>query len=399
MITREAEISPAHARATPRRHAAAPVSLPTVAAPAVVADVSLAPAPAATPAPSPAPSHRIGGLDALRGLAAFAVLIGHYTSNYHRLYRHDEDLLFRFPWAGYGVLLFFMISGFVILMSAERVKGAADFAWARFSRLYPAYWAAIAVTFAVLMLFPLPGRQPSGRLALVNLSMLQHVIGVGNVDGVYWTLHVELYFYAIIFVLLLRRWVRFTEFALLGLVALAAIDYAFFHGVKSVWADRVRHVLILDNAFAFLIGVMLYRSLKGPRLWHAAVVGACLVYTYFCNPRLDFYMAAAFTALMFFTTRGYLKFLEWSPLVFLGTISYALYLTHQNIGYVIIRAGYKAGLGSNLSIALATAAALALAVAITFLVERPAMALLRHRRPAFRWRTASDMPRAPLAAA
>ena len=340
---------------------------------------------ASAPRPSAAtgrhPGHRIPGLDALRGLAAFSVLLGHYTANYHRLYRHSDELLFSYPWAGYGVLLFFMISGFVILMSAERAAGAVDFAWARFSRLYPAYWTAVAVTFTVLALFPLPGRTPSPRLALVNLTMVQNLLGAGNVDGVYWTLHVELYFYAIVFLLLCRRWVRYTDFALMGLVALAALDHLLFQNLTSAWATRVRNVLILDNAFAFLIGVMLYRSMKAPRPWHGAVIAACLAYTFWVNPRADFYAALVSVGLMVLATRGYLKVLESRALVFLGTISYALYLTHQNIGYVIIRAGYAAGLGPNASIALATAAALALAVAITFGIERPAMALLRRFRP------------------
>lgn len=376
----------------------------------MIAPAAESPLVAARPSPDttataarPRQSHRIAGLDALRGLAAFSVLLGHYTANYHRLYRHSDELLFSYPWAGYGVLLFFMISGFVILMSAERAAGAADFAWARFSRLYPAYWTAVAITFTVLALFPLPGRTPSPRLALVNLTMVQNLFGAGNVDGVYWTLHVELYFYAIVFLLLWRRWVRFTDVALIVLVALAALDQLLFRDVTAVWAERARNVLILKNAFAFLIGVMLYRSMKAPRPWHALVVGGCLAYTFWVNPRADFYAALACVALVFLATRGHLKLLESKPLVFLGTISYPLYLTHQNIGYVIIRAGYAAGLNPNVSMALATAAALMLAVAITFGVERPAMSLLRRLRPKFASR--SETPRtvtgapAPLAMA
>lgn len=360
----------------------------------IIADQVSAPTAAPRPAPAarvapiervnpPSPRHRIAGLDALRGLAALAVLVGHYTSNYHRLYGHGDQLLFHFPWAGYGVLLFFMISGFVILMTAERAARPADFAWARFSRLYPAYWTAIGITFAVVSLFGLPGREPSPRLALANLTMVQNLFGIGNVDAVYWTLHVELYFYALVFLLLWRGWVRAAEFVLFGLVALAAADRTFFPAIDGVWAERLRDVLILKHAYAFLIGVTLYRSMKSPRVWHCVAAGCCFAYAFLFEPREDFYACVGLAGLLFLVTRGRLKLLESRALVFLGTISYSLYLTHQNIGYVIIRAGYQAGLNPNLSVLLATVAALSIAVVITWGVERPAMALLRNTRPHF----------------
>jgi peptidoglycan/LPS O-acetylase OafA/YrhL len=355
--------------------------------------------PADAPSPCPNPfqpkaAHRITGLDSLRGLAAFSVLLGHYTANYHRLYHHSDKLLFSYPWAAYGVTLFFMISGFVILMTAERVKSPLDFAWARFSRLYPAYWTAVLLTFTVLTVFTLPGRQPTVPRMLVNLTMFQNLLGVGSIDGVYWTLHVELYFYAMMFLLLCAGRVRFTEFLLLGLVCLSVADELLLSGVNNEPLKRLRNVLILDNAFAFAIGVLLYRSIKAPRWWHPLAVAGCLAYALFFKPRTDFYVSAALAGLMYLTTRGWLTFLNARPLVFLGTISYSLYLTHQNIGYVVIRAGYAAGLNPNVSIALAAAAALSIAAAITFLVERPAMSFLRDRRP--KWLSApSPRPARP----
>ena len=340
--------------------------------------------PEAAPAPASQGSRRrIAGLDALRGLAALSVVLGHFTANYDRVYGHSADLLFSYPWAGYGVLLFFMISGFVILMTAERAARPGDFAWARFSRLYPAYWTALVLTFVVLTTFGLPGREPSTPRAVANVLMFQNLLGIGNVDSVYWTLHVELYFYAIMLVLIWRGWVRHTEVVLLGLVALGMADRLFFHHLTAVWAERLRDVLIVDHAFAFLIGVVLYRSLKGWRPWHPAMLLVCLAYAWFFDPYPDVYVTAGFIALLFLTTRGYLKPLEWRPLIFLGTISYSLYLTHQNIGYVIIRAGYAAGLGANVSVALAVLATLMIASAVALLVECPAMEYLRHRRPAF----------------
>jgi len=146
---------------------------------------------------------RINELDVLRGIAAMAVVLFHYTTQYDQLFGHSPSFPIRFPIGSYGVHLFFIISGFVIFMSLERTKKPLDFVIARFSRLYPAYWIAIAITFSILLFFPLQGRTVSFSHALINLTMLQNFINVPSVDGVYWTLCIELKFYAIIFLLFL----------------------------------------------------------------------------------------------------------------------------------------------------------------------------------------------------
>jgi peptidoglycan/LPS O-acetylase OafA/YrhL len=65
------------------------------------------------------------------------------------------------------------------------------------------------------------------------------------------------------------------------------------------------------------------------------------------------------------------------PLVWLGAISYSLYLLHQYIGFALLRALEAAGLGANTAIALTLAAILLLAAAITFWIERPALRAIR----------------------
>ena len=350
---------------------------------------------------APGRGHRIAGLDSLRGLAALSVLLGHYTWQYDKYYRHSDELAFRYPYAFLGVLLFFMISGFVILMTAERTAGPLEFVWARFTRLYPAYWVAVAVTFAVVTVSHLPGRRVSPVAALANLTMVHNLVGFPSVDGVYWTLQVELCFYAMVFALLLRGGTRLIEPLLLCLVALGTADELLLGNLKDGWVMRLRHLLILEYAYAFLIGVTLYRSMTRPRWWHWAVVATCLAWAAAFAPRPHFYAATGFTGLLWLTTRGHLALLGARWIVFLGTISYPLYLTHQNIGYVIIRAGYRVGLNPNLSICLAAAGAVAIATAITFLVERPSMALLRKHRPAWlkRSTTAAPQPTLPSPAA
>ena len=158
--------------------------------------------PCRAPAPTSAPRERLPILDVMRFVAASGVV------TYHMTYRPQESALFGSLQAvtkyGYlGVDLFFIISGFVILWSATG-RSVADYLISRVARLYPSFWVAILVTSAALLLLR-PERLPSPRTIVANLSMLPGYFGAGYVDGVYWTLAVELKFYLLVLLCLVFR--------------------------------------------------------------------------------------------------------------------------------------------------------------------------------------------------
>src|SRR6185436_1577322 len=105
------------------------------------------------PARAPA-AERLVQIDGLRAIAALSVVAFHYTTRFDELYMHTAPTGLHLSHdAGLmGVQLFFAISGFVIFMTVDRVKRPMDFVAWRFSRLFPAYWAAVAITFVVLSL-------------------------------------------------------------------------------------------------------------------------------------------------------------------------------------------------------------------------------------------------------
>ena len=92
-------------------------------------------------------SDRLVEIDALRGVAALAVVLFHYTTRFTELFKPGTLPTISFPGGHYGVNLFFIISGFVIFMTLEKTARPLDFVVSRFSRLFPAYWAAIFLTF------------------------------------------------------------------------------------------------------------------------------------------------------------------------------------------------------------------------------------------------------------
>jgi len=86
---------------------------------------------------------RVGGLDVLRGCAAAAVMLHHHGQYYDVLYPGRTPLSVDLGAGHFGVELFFIISGFVILMTIERKKTILDFGLSRAARLMPAFLVAL----------------------------------------------------------------------------------------------------------------------------------------------------------------------------------------------------------------------------------------------------------------
>ena len=132
---------------------------------------------------------RFKELDALRGIAAMLVVLFHFTMN-------TEKQNLGFNLGVTGVDLFFMISGFVILLSLNHVKYSYQFVINRVSRLYPTYWACVTFTFLLInftSIFRLTMTEFVHYLA--NMSMFQFYFRVDDLDGPYWTMIIEMIFY------------------------------------------------------------------------------------------------------------------------------------------------------------------------------------------------------------
>jgi peptidoglycan/LPS O-acetylase OafA/YrhL len=142
---------------------------------------------------------RIPWLDSLRGVAALMVAVMHlweiidniYFQEGHSCITHIVGLIISdgWNWGKSGVIIFFIVSGYVIPFSLKR-KGIRDFCISRFFRLYPAYWLSI-----LLMIFV--GGLPSISILIGNITMFQKFVGLPDMIGTYWTLQIELIFYMI----------------------------------------------------------------------------------------------------------------------------------------------------------------------------------------------------------
>jgi peptidoglycan/LPS O-acetylase OafA/YrhL len=315
---------------------------------------------------------RLLEIDVLRGIAALGVVIYHYTTWYNEIYHHSKEVIFYFPKGKYGVELFFLISGFVIFMTLTKIKTSADFIIGRFSRLYPAYWTAIILTFTILSFNKLPEYKVTWYEALINLSMLQFFLNVPSVDLVYWTLSVELSFYVIMYFLFKTKILRHIEAVAIGWLLLMILSFVLEHNFKLTVDPRISTLFLLKNANVFIIGIMYYKLYTNQNFVRIyGIIAACLLIYKLEHSWGETFVLSLFILVFELVLREKMRFINNKILVFLGTISYSLYLIHQNIGYVIIRNFYYFGISPNIGILFAIFIAIVLATAITFLIEQP----------------------------
>ena len=324
---------------------------------------------------------RLPQLDALRGIAALWVLLFHWTVRYDEIYGHASSLPLRLPDGRHGVHLFFMISGFVILMTLDKVRSIKDFVFYRFARLYPTLWACAACTLLFVALLGLPGREVSFVDMVVNITMVPYQLGFQFVDQSYWSLEVELFFYALMAALFglgqRKNLVPILVFLVLTNIAALLLPGTVVELPKLVKLYRL--IFSLRYLHLFLFGIVCYEMTRGVRWWSYPTLLLCLAVSLFEDEYslTRTVLLALLGALFWAGTRFRVPGLQNRLLLFVGLISYPLYLLHQNIGYAVIRASYAAGLSGYIGIAASALLVFPLASWVSSRIEFPVNQRLR----------------------
>jgi peptidoglycan/LPS O-acetylase OafA/YrhL len=193
---------------------------------------------------------RFDFLDVARGAAALLVLLEHglhqCLPGYAAFSRANLVI------GQSAILVFFMISGFVIPMSLEGGTNAT-FWRRRFFRLFPVYWFSIALAFAYVCVGQAHPNVRLGdwRVWLSNLVLMQRWLGHPNVWEVFWSLHFEVAFYVVCSLLsacgLLRR-IGARTFAWL-LVGFALACTARLLRTKNPTDDAYNYLIVLSSLF------------------------------------------------------------------------------------------------------------------------------------------------------
>ncbi|MFV8569913.1 acyltransferase family protein [Marinobacter sp. SBS5] len=339
---------------------------------------------------------RLTALDALRGIAALGVVLFHYLPYYHELYGHSFDSPSFLEFGRYGVHLFFMLSGFVIFMTLERTQTAGWFGLARAFRLLPALWAGIALTFLSVHWLGPEDRAVEPVSALLNMTLLHEYLEHPHVDGAYWSLVIEATFYVWIALLFygLKSWQRLRPVLWLWTV-ISYIGVLWWKAIPDALDFLVKDLLFVRYAPLFISGMLLFRWYKYGKPPAADIalltltIGHCLI-AY--KAPFNVFVLGCY-GVFILATAGRLNVLSHPGLLWLGSISYTLYLIHQNIGYGLITLFYQWGIPGPVGVALALGAIISLAALLHYGVEKPALSAFRRYRQ-YRTRTPVFSPRA-----
>lgn len=296
---------------------------------------------------------RVPGLDLLRLVAVAAVVFYHY--GFWGPASRDVPqvaLPYLASYAQYGFLgvpVFFIISGFVIAYSAEG-RTPVGFAIARFSRIYPTFLFCMTLTFAIVLLLGGPHFEVTFAQWLANLFVAAPALGQPYVDTSYWSLVIEIVFYA---------WVA--AFLTLGLfprridaIILVWLGITFANEL-TIDAPLFEKLFIADDSGFFAVGLVIYEFYRGRRdlkLYSifALSVGTSVFQAIHKLERLGVHTGSSFDArvvaviclvsiaIIFFAMRIRNVPLPSGLILAAGGITYPLYLLHMQIGYTILTA-------------------------------------------------------------
>ncbi|WP_047815718.1 acyltransferase family protein [Rhodopirellula islandica] len=334
------------------------------------------------------PHRRILELDALRAMAAINLVLFHFTHVYAVKFGFSSPLGGEWPYGAYGVELFFILSGFVNSMSLMRRGKPTDFVAARLIRIVPLFLMVIFANLWIVTFAPLNGQPISTQQFLANLTLMPRVFGYECIDPVMWTLQVEMMFYFVLVTLfckgyLQRYFVGWGSLLAASLVLCPALDAAqASYGDTSMFAalTAVRHLLVLDFAPLFAIGFLLYMIKTGVGAkWQnlLGIVVAAGVFHSIDHGKHNPAATALIIGLVTMAAYGKIPVLRLKPFVAISSISYALYLCHNNLGCTLLHAFDQAGLPPIVCLAIVIGFSFALAWMVTVWIEQPITKALR----------------------
>jgi len=346
-------------------------------------------------------------IDGLRGIAALLVVIGHLSLTVESTFSTQLPAFVNslFKSGHWGVEIFFVISGFVIAHSVRKgtwtLRYLAEFAFRRSIRLDPPYWTVIAIEIVLIYLslyfFPDLGTPiPTTAQVAAHLIYMQELLGLGHLLPIFWTLCYEVQFYLVLVgSLVLYTTIKsfkgddsklaFTTFSILSIIL-----FVISLGIYLQMLPASMPGLFIDRWHQFFLGAFAWwcSCSRGPR-WLFILAWAFTLFSLFFAPesadaRVGSTLVILCISMLVYAgalTNNLARWLNSPVLLFMGSISYGVYLVHLPIGWRLISLEQKL-LGEDMSLTVASLA-LVSGIAISILaawllhiwIEQPSMNL------------------------
>lgn len=349
---------------------------------------------------------RLDSVDGVRAVAILWVALFHFAFFWSAagkgldLLPYD-DMLAWIPLADVGhlgVSLFFIVSGLVIALSLTRSKSASQFGLRRMARLWPTFAVCATLTFLTTTVLGPEVLRRSVPEYLISLSFVPPahvgrafgVPGMEWLDGAYWSIWVEVRFYALAaFLYFALPWSFIRCWAVVA-AGCAAVHLLGIAGVGP--ADALSRLLFAEHQPFFTAGIALAFLMHGQERWlaRALLTVSVALALFYGWAKLDWatagtavplgaVLACFVIAAVSVLRAGAIPLLRWAPMTALGRASYVYYLLHQNLGLALLAAVPLAGLASVMVMLAIQAGLIALAIFLHLNVEKPVLRWLRRR--------------------
>ena len=297
-------------------------------------------------------NNRIVYFDGLRGIGILSVILFHAYSRWGEIesFKQSEFLSNLFSYGWLGVNLYFCISGYLIYMTLIKSENFLMYSFARLLRLGPAMFLVSIIIF--LSAFYIPER-PLGipnikdflpGITFLGPGLVNEIFNIDakSLDGAFWTLYVEVRFYIISGILyfflkdknLYGLFIMFILYFVLLLLFKLNINNIFFLTIE-------KYLLYFSAQHYgwFLIGIFFYKYIQSSDIKNLFIIILLSLMIFL----IDFFwgvigygkiIGSIIVILIFIAPVFIYKirlFLSSRILLFLGFVSYPLYLIHQNI--------------------------------------------------------------------
>lgn len=334
---------------------------------------------------------KIDFIQVWRGIAAFLVIYFHLSARVPPAtlgMDHGPSLIF---YSGkIGVLIFFIISGYLIVQSLQYSRNLASFYAKRISRLWPLFILASIIIFTFIQ-FVDPPVVPDGpkkfytdRPTVTDLAgnfFFLADLGFTWVDGVFWSILVELKFYMWIGLLAALNRQNFVRIFGIAAILLSGLEFLVSLSDEAMFVltrKALNGLFIAHYLPFFAIGALMVTR-RNPALLALLVMLALVQAREEIISDVDFALAPTIVFVLALTAFVYLDKLLFGSRIFLtiGDYSYSWYLFHQVIGLSLIKlmAGW---LSYDPALLIALLATFALSVAASWAAE------WRFREPVYR---------------